>query len=438
VNSALWHIENHARHGDERDPKIRIVADQGELWIDLGSSDWSAIRVNADDWTIEPRMKAPLVRGDGMLPLPIPVRDGDIRELRHFANLRDDEAEVLFCGTTATILNPFGNYLTQVCCGPAGSGKTTATRVMRGVTDPNKNDTRRFISVRDLMHGASNTHVIALENVSQIKDDLSDTICALNTGTGFSERKYYAQGIEWSVRPHNPVIINGIPINLARRSDLLDRTVTFVFDYLGDRVRSDDVFWRKFNLAAPRIFGALLDGCVGAMRVIAQFHGDIDEAAEAVLEGYHPRFVDAVLWAECACRAMGFAPGQFVQAYKNNQDVAMRYIAEHDPICIGIRKLMTHRREWKGYPAELCAAIRPFLGIKTPSPENIGKQLSWFIPVLEKVDGIEIVMGKRLHQDDNRNGIIIGVGRGRVILLQPIDPDSVQSSPKVKSKWRRV
>src|SRR6266487_541716 len=262
VNSALWHIENHARHGDERDPKIRIVAYQGELWIDLGNRDWSAVRVTADGWREEPRMKAPLVRGDGMLPLPLPARDGDIRELRHFANLRDDEAEVLFCGTTATILNPFGNYLTQVCCGPAGSGKTTATRVMRGVTDPNKNDTRRFISVRDLMHGASNTHVIALENVSQIKDDLSDTICALNTGTGFSERKYYAQGIEWSVRPHNPVIINGIPINLARRSDLLDRTVTFVFDYLGDRVRSDDVFWRKFNLAAPRIFGALLDGCV--------------------------------------------------------------------------------------------------------------------------------------------------------------------------------
>ena len=198
VSSALYHIENHARHGEERDPKIRIVAYQDELWIDLGGRDWSPVRVSADGWLVEPRMDAPLVRGSGMLPLPIPVAGGNVKELRHFANLRDDEAEVLFCGTTATILNPFGNFLTQVLCGPAGSGKTTATRVMRGLTDPNKNDTRRFVSVRDLMHGASNTHVIALENVSKIEDDLSDTICALNTGTGFSERKYYAQGIEWS------------------------------------------------------------------------------------------------------------------------------------------------------------------------------------------------------------------------------------------------
>src|SRR5262249_34934043 len=152
------------------------------------------------------------------------------------------------------------------------------------------------------------------------KDDLSDTICALNTATGASERKYYNQGIEWSVRTKNPVIINGIPSNLATRSDLLERTVTFVFDYLGDRVRSDDVFWRKFNEAAPRIFGALLDGLVGAMKVRRDFHGDTDEAAQALLGGWRPRFVDAVVWAEAACRTMGFEPGQFTDAYKNNQD----------------------------------------------------------------------------------------------------------------------
>src|SRR5215813_10163031 len=205
------------------------------------------------------------------------------KDLGDFVNLKDDGALVLFCGTMATILNPFGNFLTQILCGPAGSGKTTATRVMRCLTDPNKNDTRRFVSVRDLMHGASNTHVIALENVSKIQDDLSDTICALNTGTGCSERKYYAQGIEWSIRTYNPVIINGIPANLAARSDLLDRTVTFVFDYLGGNVRSNDVFWRDFNAASGRLFGALLDGLVGAMKVRVEFAGDIDRAADVLL-----------------------------------------------------------------------------------------------------------------------------------------------------------
>ena len=214
VKQALYHIENHARQGDERDPRIRVAAYGGELWIDLGTADWSAIVVNANGWRPEPRMRAPLIRGAGMKALPSPQRDGDIRVLRkEFINLRGDAAEVLFCGMMTAILNPFGNHLTQILCGPPGSGKTTATRLIRCLTDPNKSDTRQLALVRDLMHGAANTHVIALENVSEISDDLSDTICRLNTGLAYSERKYYAQGIEWSISAKLPVIINGIGEN---------------------------------------------------------------------------------------------------------------------------------------------------------------------------------------------------------------------------------
>jgi hypothetical protein len=83
--------------------------------------------------------------------------------------------------------------------------------------------------------------------------------------------------------------------------------------------------------------------------------------------------------------------------------------------------------EWRGYPAQLSAAIRPYVLIG-PSAETIGKQLPWVIPVLEKVDGIPVVMNKRLNQNDNRNGIIIGVGRGRLNKAQLIR----------RSAWRRV
>ena|SRR6516164_2574119 len=101
---------------------------------------------------------------------------------------------------------------------------------MRALSDPNKVDTRRYVTVRDLMHGAANTHVIALENVSEIDDNLSDTICALNTGTGVSERKYYNQGIEWQVRPKNPVIIvNRLPNLTHDRRPIL----TLLSDELG-------------------------------------------------------------------------------------------------------------------------------------------------------------------------------------------------------------
>jgi hypothetical protein len=53
IKSSLYHIENHARQGDERDPKIRIAAHNEELWIDSGDRHWSAIRVTADGWRKE-------------------------------------------------------------------------------------------------------------------------------------------------------------------------------------------------------------------------------------------------------------------------------------------------------------------------------------------------------------------------------------------------
>jgi hypothetical protein len=433
IKPSLFYIGNHARKGEERDPKVRVTEYEGDIWIDLGDREWSAVCVSAEGWRVEPVMRAPLVRGGGMLSLPIPEGGGNIRDLCQFVNLRDSEAEVLFCGMAATNLNPLGAYQTTILCGPAGSGKTTGTRIIRAVTDPNKVDTRRYSTCRDLNHGAPNTHIIGLENVSEISDELSDTICAFNTGTGLEERKYYNQGIQWQVTTRNPVLINGIPANLAERSDLIDRTVTLQFDYLGNKVRSEDVFWRKFNAAAPRLFGALLDGLVNFMKVRDQYGGDLDEAIEKVLEGYRPRFAETVLCAELACRSWGFEPGEFTAAYRGNQDVAMRYLAEHDPICIGIKGLVlqlwdgTPGEVWRGIPSELSKAIRAHLKlVEVPSAEAIGKQLPRSIQPLERVYGIEIVMNKRLEQNDNRNGIIIGVGRGRFPERKLSSPDRTQ------------
>jgi hypothetical protein len=221
---------------------------------------------------------------------------------------------------------------------------------------------------------------------------------------------HYTQGREFLLRLHCPVIINGIPTNIAEQPDLIDRIITFRCDYLGDKVRSDDTFWRKFDLAKPMLFGRLLDGLVGAMKVRQQFNGDNDEAAERLLGGWRPRFVDAVVWAESVCQAMGFEPGEYVEAHKDNKDVAFREIAENEPICIGIRKLIARHGAWQGYPAQLCAAISPYV-IAAPNGVWLARTLPWFIPVLDKVYGINIVMNKRLQQDDNRNGIVIGVNR---------------------------
>jgi len=409
LKKAIRQLQAYARRADKRDPKFRVVEFEREVWIDLGTPDWRAIVVNGDDWRFEERMRAPLVRGPGTGSLPIPVRGGDIQELQQFVNLQEDGDFALLCGSLAAMLNPFGKYLTYLLCGPPGSAKTTTTKEMRALTDPDEADTCFMSTVRDLMH--SKSHIKAVENVSELTKEWSNALCAINTGMSYSERKYWTQGKQFIAKLQCPIIINGIPTDIVDQPDLQDRVVTFVFDYLGDKVRSDDMFWRKFNAAKGRIFGALLDGLVGAMKSRRDFGNDNDLAAEALLDGWRPRFVDAVVWAEAACRRMGFAPGGYVQAHKENKDVAFRILAEAAPICIGIRKLMANRDEWRGYPLQLYTAIRPYVDIA--SEEWLARDLPMFIPILDRIYGIKIVMHKRFVQNDNRNGIIIGVGRGR-------------------------
>jgi hypothetical protein len=289
------------------------------------------------------------------------------------------------------------------------------------LVDPHEVMERRFSIVRDLMHGLADHHVLALENVSEIKADLSDTICALNTGTGYAERKYYTQNEEFQARGHMPVHINGIPNRLAEREDLIDRAVTFAFEFISDEDRkSADGFNPAFEAAWPKFLGCRLDGMVGALRTRRDFQDDNDAVRRELLGDYNPRFVDHVVWGEAACRKLGFRPGAFSEAYKENQGFAVQWFAEHDPICIGISEMMSTLQEWRGKPEELYHIIRPlalrheerFEGKFPATSAVMGKELPRSIGALHKVHGIAV---RRFRLDDgNKNGIEIWkVGKGR-------------------------
>ena len=156
----------------------------------------------------------------------------------------------------------------------------------------------------------------------------------------------------------------------------------------------------SFESAKPRLLGALLDGIVGALRVRRDFGGDNDAAARELLGGRQFRFVDYAVFAEAACQAMGFAPGKFAEAYHNNRDNALRYLAEHDAICVGIVKLMQDRDEWRGYPEQLYLTIKPhFRGLKHHDGSNwLVRDLPHSIHLLDKVHSINVQTKQVHHQ----------------------------------------
>ncbi len=89
-------------------------------------------------------------------------------------------------------LNPSGPYPILVLQGGPGSAKSTTAKMLKEVIDPNEGLLRRHPeSFRDLMVSASNSRVLAFDNLSSISLRLSDGLCQLVTGGDLSVRKHY-------------------------------------------------------------------------------------------------------------------------------------------------------------------------------------------------------------------------------------------------------
>ena len=134
-------------------------------------------------------------------------------------------------------LKPDSPYPVLVLHGEQGSAKSTTARVLKAVVDPSIAPLRTEPrNSRDLMVGAVNNHVMALDNLSRVQPWLSDALCTLATGGGFATRTLYENDEETILNAQRPVILTGID-ELARRGDLLSRCIILRLPVIQDSDR---------------------------------------------------------------------------------------------------------------------------------------------------------------------------------------------------------
>jgi hypothetical protein len=233
--------------GPETDVHLRVAGEQNAIHIDLGDAGWNAITITRAGWTVEPH-PVRFRRTRGMAPLPKPVRGGDLGELRPFLNVGSDDDLQLAVGWLLGAARPRGKpYLIAVFHGEQGSGKSTHARVLRESIDPSTVPLRAAPrDLRDLMITANNSWVVSFDNLSHLRPWLSDALCRLSTGGGFSTRELYADDVEVILEAQRPVILNGIE-ELATRSDLLDRSLLFNLPAIPKTERRSEAdFWKDF------------------------------------------------------------------------------------------------------------------------------------------------------------------------------------------------
>ncbi len=371
--------------GTERIVHVRVGGLDDRLYLDLGDRNWHAVEIDATGWRVIENPPVRFRRSAGIRPLPTPVSGGSIATLRSFLNVRSDADFVLVVAWALACLRYRGPYPLIVLSGEQGSAKSTFSRIVRSLVDPNTAPLRALPrNDHDLFIGAHNAHVLAFDNVSGLSAGISDTLCRLASGGGFAVRQLYTDQDEVLFDAARPVILNGIE-DIVTRSDLADRALFLTLETIPEeRRRLEAELMVAFEAERPRILGVLLDAVVEGLRRLPETQLPKP-----------PRMADFALWAT-ACETALWSPGTFLSAYCGNRDEAVEGAIDADPIAVAVRAFMMTRTEWTGTASDLLGALAEAAGDRAAkskswpdSPRALAGRLRRAAPFLRKI-GIEI------------------------------------------------
>jgi hypothetical protein len=408
-NEGIGVMEARAFEGQKIIPRLRVGGEGGRVWLDLGRDDWMLIKVTAEGWE-EFREGVPgvaFIRRPGMLPLPVPERGGDIRELGKFLNVKTDDDLALQSGWLVGTLMPEGPYPVDAVIGSGDTGKTTFCLTLQKMVDPKRAGLRPFSrSEDDAMVAARNGWVQAYDNISKVTPEQADLLCRISTGIGYMKRALRTDAEPFIMEACRPQLLNGIPENLAERGDLATRTIVVELPTINAEKHQDDPeFWEGFQEAHPRMLGALLDGVAGALR-----------NANRVSLDRRIRMSHFAKWAEAGCRAMGFREDQFLTTFVANQERAMGIAFKQDYVAQAVALLMEQQpvnelgeKVWRGNAQPLLKALNEAVQRSKEGwmvweegwPKNptwLGRQLRRSAAVLRKAVKIEVKFDVNLEK----------------------------------------
>lgn len=313
--------------GPHCDPHVRIGRHEGVLYLDLCDPAWRAVEIKSHGWRMVEKPPVKFLRPASLRRLPEPEGGSDIDELRQFLNVRSDADFVLIVAWLVAALRDRGPYPILVINGEQGAGKSVFSRMVRSLVDPSAAPIRAMPrDDRDLVVSASNSHVLAFDNLSSVPSWFSDALCRLSTGGGFATRTLTTDREETIFEAQRPIILNGIPL-LTDRADLADRAVTVHLRAITEEERRpEDDLWDAFERRVPNILGALLDAVCAALRNLA-----------SVRLQRSSRMADFEKWVTAAEAGLGWEEGTFSPIYRENRRNISDSAFEADPVAVAIR-----------------------------------------------------------------------------------------------------
>lgn len=149
----------------------RVAELSGIIYLDLANTRREVVVITPSRWFITTDVPVRFRRRKAMPSLPTPTPGGKLSiDLKPFINAEENDFTLIVAWLLATI-QPCGAYPILQIKGEQGSAKSTTSKLLRNIIDPNEAPARaQPRDERDLVIALSNSPVGCFDNLSFIPD----------------------------------------------------------------------------------------------------------------------------------------------------------------------------------------------------------------------------------------------------------------------------
>lgn len=349
LNTALNVIEGRACFdGPQHKLDTRVALYDNAIWYDLCDSEWQAVKITPDGWEIITDPPILFKRYSHQQAQIIPAKTGDFSQFLKFVNVSDEKQKFLLLVYIISCFIPGFAHPVINIYGSQGAAKSSLSAFIKKLVDPSETELLTLPNTsNELIQMLSHHWLTFFENVSNIYDWVSDSLCRAVTGAGFSKRELYTDDDDIIYSLKKCIGINGINL-VATRSDLLERSILLELEMINKKNRKlEKIILSNFQNEKAAFLGAIFTAVSKAMKIYPSIN--LTEL---------PRMADFTVWGCAIAEALDHPKEEFLEAYYKNINQQNSEVITESPVASSILEFMKDSSYWQGTATDLLEKLK--------------------------------------------------------------------------------
>lgn len=340
----------------------RIGSHNGSIYFDIGDNE-NVVHISENGWHIEKTSPILFQRFNHQKIQDLPIGGKNLKELLELVNVTHSGSQLLLLVSLVVSFLPEIPRPVLALNGAPGSSKSTLLRFFRELVDPSSVPlVTPPKSIAELAQLASHNYAVYFDNLSFVPTWLSDCICRLVTGDGYTKRELYTNDDDVLYAHKRAIGICGIN-QVATKPDLLDRCVIIALEIIDtSKRREESELWQAFNELKPEVLGSIFDCLSYALRV-----------APTLTIHSRPRLADSFRYSLAVAQFLDFSEQDLFDAYSFNTQSQHEEAIEASSVAQVVIEFMNDKDSWTGTSTELHGELKSIaetLKVKFPKTPN--------------------------------------------------------------------